>query len=102
MIDHIALEVSDFQQSQRFYDHVLASLGYKKLSESPQKNAQGVLIFGWGDSNQTDFWIYEGLRNEPRLHIAFRASSREQVDEFYRLALAAGGRDNGRPGLRSE
>lgn len=51
---------------------------------------------------KTDFWISEGLRNEPRLHIAFRADNHEQVDEFYRAALAAGGKDNGKPGLRME
>lgn len=63
------------------YDNALAPLGYQRLS-------------------QTDFWISEGRRNESRLHIAFRAESRAQVDEFYRAALAAGGKDNGKPGLR--
>jgi catechol 2,3-dioxygenase-like lactoylglutathione lyase family enzyme len=92
MIDHIALQVSDLKKSQHFYDNALAPLGYKRLMEVPQKNGQGVLVFGWGDSIQTDFWISEGLRNEPRLHIAFRADNHEQVDKFYRAALAAGGK----------
>ncbi len=102
MIDHIALQVSDLKKSRHFYDTALAPLGYKKLMEVPQKNGQAVLVFGWGDSHQTDFWISEGLRNEPRLHLAFRAESREQVDEFYRAALAAGGTDNGKPSVRPE
>jgi predicted lactoylglutathione lyase len=102
MIDHLALQVSDLKKSQLFYDNALAPLGYKRLMEIPQKNGQGTLVFGWEDSSQTDFWISEGRRNEPRLHIAFRAESREQVDEFYRAALAAGGKDNGKPGLRAE
>jgi catechol 2,3-dioxygenase-like lactoylglutathione lyase family enzyme len=102
MIDHIALQVSDLKKSQHFYDNALAPLGYKKLMEVPQENGQGVLIFGWGDTIQTDFWISEGLRNEPRLHIAFRAENHEQVDEFYRAAIAASGKDNGKPGLRPE
>jgi catechol 2,3-dioxygenase-like lactoylglutathione lyase family enzyme len=102
MIDHLALQVSDLKRSLKFYDGALASLGYKRLMESPKKNRQGVLIFGWGDSVETDFWISEGLRNEPRLHIAFRADNHKQVDEFYRAALAAGGKDNGKPGLRPE
>ncbi|MCC6276335.1 MAG: VOC family protein [Oligoflexia bacterium] len=102
MIDHIALQVSDLKKSQHFYDKALAALGYKRLMEVPQEYEKGVLVFGWEDSNQTDFWISEGLRNEPRLHIAFRADNHEQVDEFYRAALAAGGKDNGKPGLRPE
>jgi catechol 2,3-dioxygenase-like lactoylglutathione lyase family enzyme len=102
MIDHFALQVSDFKKSQHFYDNALAPLGYKRLMEVPKENGQGFLVFGWGDSSQTDLWISEGRRNEPRLHIAFRAESREQVDEFYRAALAAGGKDNGKPGLRPE
>jgi catechol 2,3-dioxygenase-like lactoylglutathione lyase family enzyme len=100
MIDHIALQVGDLKKSQHFYDNALAPLGYKRLMEVPQKNGQGVMVFGWGDSIQTDLWISEGLCTEPRLHIAFRADNHEQVDEFYRAALAAGGKDNGEPGLR--
>ena len=102
MIDHIALQVSDLKKSQRFYDNALPPLGYKRLMEEPQEYGQGVLVFGWGDSIQTDLWISEGLRNEPRLHIAFRADNHEQVDEFYKAALAAGGKDNGPPGLRTK
>ncbi len=102
MIDHLALQVNDLKKSQHFYENALAPLGYKRLIEEPKKNEQGALVFGWGDSIQTDFWIREGLRNEPRLHIAFRADNHEQVDEFHRAALAAGGKDNGKPGLRPE
>ena len=47
-----------------------------------------------------DFWIGGGKPNVPPIHVAFRAASRAQVDAFYRAALAAGGRDNGAPGLR--
>jgi len=102
MIDHFAFQVSDLKKSHHFYDNALTPLGYKRLMEVPQENGQGVLVFGWGDSMQTDFWISEGLLNKPRLHIAFRADSREQVDEFYKAALAAGGKDNGKPGLRPQ
>jgi len=102
MIDHIAVQVSDLKRSLEFYDSALAPLDYKRLMESPQENRQGVLIFGWDDSIETDFWISEGLRNEPRLHIVFRADSRDQVDQFHRAALAAGGKDNGKPNLRPE
>ena len=100
MIDHLALQASDLARSQAFYDKALAPLGYKSLMEAPQKNAQGFRSLGWGDSLETDIWIREGQRTEPRLHIAFRADNHQQVDEFHRAALAAGGKDNGKPGLR--
>jgi predicted lactoylglutathione lyase len=47
-----------------------------------------------------DFWIHQGPPQMPRIHIAFAADSHEQVDAFYRAAIAAGGRDNGPPGPR--
>ena len=101
MIDHLALEVSDLEKSGHFYDKALEPLGYKKLMDSPQEFA-GRLFLGWGDSAETDLYIAQGARNEPRLHLAFRADNREQVDAFYEAALAAGGKDNGKPGLRPE
>ena len=100
MIDHMAFQVSDLKRSQEFYDKALAPLGYKRLMEAPEKNAQGAWFLGWGDSLDTDIWIGESQRTEPRLHIAFRADNHQQVDEFYEAALAAGGKDNGKPGLR--
>ena len=96
MIDHLALEVSDLEKSGHFYDKALEPLGYKKLMDSPQEFA-GRLFLGWGDSAETDLYIAQGARNEPRLHLAFRADNREQVDAFYEAALAAGGKDNGKP-----
>ena len=48
----------------------------------------------------TDFWISQGAAIKPPIHIAFRVSSREAVDAFYKAAIAAGGKDNGAPGLR--
>ena len=101
MIDHLAIEVSDLKKSGYFYYSALKPLGYKKLMESPQEFA-GRLVLGWRDSAETELYIGEGLRNEPRLHIAFRAGSRKKVDEFYKAALAAWGKDNGKPGLRLE
>jgi len=55
---------------------------------------------GFGVAPKPDFWISEGTPNAPRVHIAFRAESRAIVDAFHRAALAAGGRENGPPGLR--
>lgn len=102
MIDHMALQVSDLKTSQHFYDNALAPIGYKRIMEEPQVFGEGGLVLGWGDSLKTDFWTRDGLKTEPILHIAFRADSRKQVDEFYKAALAAGGKDNDKPGLRKE
>mgnify|MGYP001093192662 FL=1 len=95
MIDHTGLTVRDLEKSKQFYERALAPLGYAVIMEIP--GGHGV---GFGEPPKPDFWIIRGEPNEPRIHIAFRAASRAVVDEFYRAALAAGGRDNGPPGLR--
>ena len=100
MIDHTGLNVSDPAKSRRFYDAALAPLGYRVLAELPLAVTGGVVVLGYGVPDKADFWVAQGEPNHPRLHVAFRADSREQVDAFYRAALAAGGRDNGPPGPR--
>jgi catechol 2,3-dioxygenase-like lactoylglutathione lyase family enzyme len=100
MIDHTGLMMSDPAKSRRFYDGALAPLGYTMLMEIPTEHTGGKVVYGYGVAPKADFWLAEGKPNEPRIHIAFRADSRKQVDEFYRAAMAAGGRDNGPPGPR--
>ena len=100
MIDHTGLRVSDPAVSRRFYEQALAPLGYKVLMEVPKEFTGGVVVLGWGVPPHPDFWTNEGAPHEPRTHLAFRADSRKVVDEFYKAALAAGGRDNGPPGPR--
>jgi catechol 2,3-dioxygenase-like lactoylglutathione lyase family enzyme len=100
MIDHTGLTVSQPLESRRFYTDALAPLGYSLLMEVPTEHTGGRVVLGFGAAPKPDFWLAEGSPNEPRLHIAFRAESRAQVDAFHRAALAAGGRDNGAPGLR--
>ena len=100
MIDHTGLSVSRPQESRRFYEQALAPLGYTLLMEIPKEFTGGRVVLGYGVAPKADFWLAEGTPNEPRIHIAFRADSREVVDAFYRAALAAGGRDNGPPGPR--
>ena len=100
MIDHMGLNVSDPAKSRRFYESALAPLGYKVMMELPKEITGGRSVLGLGVPPKPDFWVAEGTPNEPRLHVAFTASSREQVDAFYKAALAAGGTDNGPPGPR--
>jgi catechol 2,3-dioxygenase-like lactoylglutathione lyase family enzyme len=100
MIDHTGLQVQDPVKSKKFYDQALAPLGYKVLMEVPKEYTGGFAVYGYGVAPKADFWVSEGKPNEPRIHVAFRADNRKLVDDFYKAALAAGGKDNGGPGLR--
>jgi catechol 2,3-dioxygenase-like lactoylglutathione lyase family enzyme len=100
VIDHTGLDVSDGPRSRRFYEQALAPLGYKVLMEVPPEFTGGVMVLGMGVPPKPDFWIHQGTAQKPHVHIAFRASDRATVDAFYRAAIAAGGKDNGPPGLR--
>ena len=100
MIDHTGLNVSDPEKSRHFYNNALAPLGYTMLIEIPKEYTDGKVALGYGIAPRADFWMAEGIPNKPHVHVAFSAETREQVDEFYKAALAAGGKDNGAPGLR--
>jgi catechol 2,3-dioxygenase-like lactoylglutathione lyase family enzyme len=99
VIDHTGLNVSDFQKSKAFYLRALAPLGYAVIMELPREFAPDGAM-GVGVPPKPDFWVAGGIPQSPRLHVAFRAQSRAQVDAFYAAAIAAGGRDNGPPGIR--
>ncbi len=96
MIDHFGLSVADYGTSRQFYDHVLQTLGYRRLTEF---ETPAGLIAGDG-SDKPEFWISAGGRCTGKLHMAFTAKSRDQVDAFHAAALAHGARDNGAPGVR--
>lgn len=100
MIDHTGLKISNPKISKEFYEKALEPLGYKLIMEVPREFTQGMAVFGFGVPPKPDFWISEGTPNKPSIHIAFRAENHQQVDAFYRAALAAGGKDNGAPGPR--
>ena len=104
MLDHIEINVTDFARSKAFYRTALAPLGYDIRKELSKAAGFGVSE-GHGksmDPRRTEFWIAQGKPQEPRVHVAFSASSRSVVDAFFQAALAAGGRDNGKPGLRPQ
>jgi catechol 2,3-dioxygenase-like lactoylglutathione lyase family enzyme len=98
MLDHIGFTVADFAKSRDFYVYALAALGLEKLMEftAPDGSAHA----GFGAEGKPFFWIGVGDRPKGGAHIAFTADSRAEVDEFYKAAIEAGGRDNGGPGLR--
>lgn len=101
MIDHTGFNVSDPARSRRFYEAALAPLGYAVLMEVPTAFTGGLVVLGLGVAPKPDFWLKEGSPQTPRIHIAFRADDRAQVDAFYAAAMAAGGTDNGPPGVRA-
>lgn len=93
VLDHIGFNVSDFAKSKAFYLEALAPLGIAVVSEGD----------GWamiGRNGKPQFWFGSFGKPPGSVHIAFAAQSREQVRRFYAAALAAGGKDNGPPGLR--
>lgn len=99
MIDHIGFPVSDYERARTFYSKALAPLGYSLIMEVAQDQNDAPAA-GFGINGKPDFWIGgEGGLNKP-VHIAITANDRAAVDAFHKAALAAGGRDNGAPGLR--
>lgn len=100
MIDHIGFPVSDYERSKAFYEKALAPLGYTLIMEVEQEIEKGFLAAGFGGEGNPDFWIGGEGGLERALHVAILAKNRQAVDAFYKAALAAGGRDNGAPGLR--
>ncbi len=94
MIDHISLKVKDFGKSRSFYESALKPLGYRVAMQFGE-------AAGFGAPDQPDFWIGAGSGAAP-IHVAFVATNRKGVDAFHKAALAAGGKDNGAPGLRPQ
>jgi len=101
MLDHIGVSVSNFSRSKEFYVRALAPLGYTLLMEVAAELTGNHDAVGFGVYPKPDFWLGPGDISQRSMHVAFRADSRKQVDAFYEAAIAAGGRDNGPPGIRA-
>ena len=95
MIDHVTVNVRDLQEAKRFYESALAPLGYSVQMEFGESAG-----FGTGEG-VPDFWIGSS-QERGATHVAFNAADRATVDRFYEAAMAAGGNDNGPPGLRTD
>ena len=101
MLDHIGFAVADAERSRRFYEQALAPLGIALImSVTPEQTEAGGTAHGFGSDGKPYFWIGDNERVGEGTHVAFEAESRAIVDAFHEAALAAGGRDNGAPGLR--
>jgi catechol 2,3-dioxygenase-like lactoylglutathione lyase family enzyme len=99
MFDHVGFPVSDLARSRIFYEKALAPLGISIMMEITKEMTGGDEHLGFG-VNQPQFWIGTGPGLGGAVHVAFAAPDRKTVDAFYAAAIAAGGEDNGAPGLR--
>jgi len=93
MIDHIGISVRDLSRSVAFYEKALAPLGYVLIMRFGDQAA------GFGIGRKPDFWIGAGAPTQG-VHVAIGAKGRADVRAFYDAAIAAGGKDNGPPGVR--
>ncbi|MGD9966822.1 MAG: VOC family protein [Hyphomonadaceae bacterium] len=104
-IDHISVGVTNMKRSKAFYDAALKPLGLEPVYPV---EIQGRLVgVGYGEPNKPSFWIQLPINGQPAsmgngVHVAFRAKDRAAVDGFFLAALAQGGVEDGRPGLRTE
>jgi catechol 2,3-dioxygenase-like lactoylglutathione lyase family enzyme len=103
MIDHVGFPVSDYERSKAFYGKALAPLGYTLIMEiAADRTESGSPAAGFGKDGKPDFWIGGEGGLKGIVHVAIAADDRRAVDAFHRAALAAGGKDNGGPGLRPQ
>jgi len=104
MLDHTGIVVTDLPKARKFYDAVAKVLGLRIAG--PHKEffllgrGPGQIPYLWIGTIQPSYWVAGSRAGINQMHVAFAAKDREMVDEFYRAALEAGGRDNGKPGPR--
>ena len=96
MFDHVVFGVSNYAEARAFFVKALAPLGVEVVSEG----SLGVELCR--PDSRSSLCIRRIEEKATHLHLAFIAGSRQQVQDFYRAALEAGGKDNGAPGLRPQ
>ena len=103
MLHHVSLGAQDIEKAARFYDAVLAPLGYVRVWSDLRPGEEGQAV-GYGQDGSDDELAIKQVSGvvpvPPGLHVAFSAEQRSAVVAFHHAALAAGGKDNGAPGLR--
>jgi catechol 2,3-dioxygenase-like lactoylglutathione lyase family enzyme len=105
MIDHMSIQVSDYEKSKSFYGRALGPLGYSVIMEITREQVPQLpspAICGLGEQGKPDFWLTGADTPTTAQHLAFRAATRAAVDAFYKAALEAGAKPNGEPGIRAQ
>ena len=104
MLDHTGFVVTDLAKARRFYDAIAKVLGLGIVDVGKDAfllgRGRGQIPYLWIGTPRPSYWVEGSRAGINQMHVAFAASSREAVDQFHRAALAAGGRDNGKPGPR--
>ena len=95
MFDHVVIGVSDYAASKAFFLKALEPLGIAVV----QEDSLGVELSA---DDKSSLCLFQAAEKPAYLHLAFKAEKRQQVEAFHRAALAAGGKDNGAPGLRPQ
>ncbi len=88
--------MSDFARSKKFYVKTLKPIGYKLEHNYPGEAA------GFCEGDSTSFWIVRKSKKVQPIHVAFRTTNKKAVEKFHKEGVAAGGKDNGKPGFRLE
>jgi catechol 2,3-dioxygenase-like lactoylglutathione lyase family enzyme len=93
-LDHATIVASDFATSLAFYDAALGALGLTRAAEfgdEEEEDAQ-VEAAGWGSADGgVMLWVVSASAATSGVHVAFRASSRGEVEAFFAAAVSAGG-----------
>ena len=100
MIDHVSLSVEDLPRAKVFYSKLLATLGLEIVGEFSADQTGGDAVIGFGIEPKGQLWLSDDGPQSPHAHICFRADTRQEVRDFHAAGLAAGGEDNGAPGIR--
>ena len=105
MLDHTGIVVTDLKAARRFYDAIAEALELGTIDNGKDafllgKSAEESIPYLWIGTLRPSYWVEGSRAGLNQMHVAFQASSTAMVDAFYDAALAAGGRDNGKPGPR--
>jgi catechol 2,3-dioxygenase-like lactoylglutathione lyase family enzyme len=96
MFDHVGLNIRDYARSKAFYEQALAPLGYGIVMDFPERGC------GFGKDDKPSFWLMQREPYGTGTHVAFATDDRGTVDAFHAAGVAAGGEDNGAPGIREQ
>ncbi|MGF6178923.1 VOC family protein [Ensifer sp. 4252] len=105
MLDHTGFVVTDLKRARAFYDAIAAALELQTIDNGDGafllgKSVQQPIPYLWIGTTRPSYWAQGSRAGLNQTHIAFQAESKAMVDEFHRAAMAAGGKDHGKPGPR--
>jgi len=104
MLDHTGIVVTDLPKARKFYGAIAKVLGLGIVEPHPEffllGAGEGKIPYLWIGTLRPSYWVEGSRPGINQMHVAFGAKDKATVDEFHRAAIAAGGRDFGKPGPR--